>query len=298
MITIRMRLITIKPIDILGKGVLYFSRISDQTYTALIPEMFKMCELFGFSAKKCHNVEEDLKAFYSHAENNPHGWGLFLKGEEGVLLRKESIRADRSSILKELLSKGIRAKDLVAHIRLATIGYEEIANTHPFTECDKSGRRWILAHNGTIFEGKELSGYFYVQQGETDSERILLYLIDCMDKEIDRKGRALSDEERFDILDEIVTVLSPENKLNLLIFDGDILYVHSNFRDSMYMRKEEDSVSFATIPLNKDQWERVPLMQLNSFKDGKSLQTGSCHGNEYIPDQKRIDALYLNYSGL
>ncbi|MCR5529980.1 MAG: class II glutamine amidotransferase [Saccharofermentans sp.] len=54
-----------------------------------------------------------------------------------------------------------------------------------------TGRTWTLAHNGTIFEGDLLNRY-YIQNGTTDSERILLYLIDQIDSHI-QYGSDLSD---------------------------------------------------------------------------------------------------------
>ena len=83
-----------------------------------------------------------------------------------------------------------------------------------------------IAHNGTIFEGDILTDYFHRQKGETDSERILLFMLDRLNDLIRQKGRPLDEDERFSVLEEMTKDLSPHNKLNLLIYDGDILYVH------------------------------------------------------------------------
>ena len=100
------------------------------------------------------------------------------------------------------------------------------------------------------------------------------------------------------MLEQLVADLSPKNKLNLLIYDGEILYVHTNYKDSLFFREENGSIYFATIPLKHGEWTRVPFMKLISYRDGKILRTGRCHGNEYIPDACSINALYLAYSGL
>ena len=96
----------------------------------------------------------------------------------------------------------------------------------------------------------------------------------------------------------MVSRLSPHNKLNLLIFDGDILYVHNNCKDSLYIREEKGAVTVSTKPLCEDRWEHVPFTRLVSYKDGLRQKTGADHGWEYIPDPESIKALYLMYSHL
>lgn len=257
-----------------------------------------MCELFGLTGARKKNIGEELKEFFSHAKENPDGWGIYLKEDRGSFFDKEDKRADRSLHLKELLSGKLEARDAIAHIRLATIGYDDMANTHPFKGYDLSANEWIFAHNGTIFDSDLLTGYRYEQDGDTDSERIFLYMLDSMNNAIRKKQGALDADERFEVLEQLVADLSPKNKLNLLIYDGEILYVHTNYKDSLFFREENGSIYFATIPLKHGEWTRVPFMKLISYRDGKILRTGRCHGNEYIPDACSINALYLAYSGL
>lgn len=229
---------------------------------------------------------------------NPDGWGIFLTDEKEVLFDKENIRADKSARLKDMLSGDVSAKDAIAHIRLATIGYDEMENTHPFRGYDLSGREWVLAHNGTIFDSDALTRYTYEQDGETDSERIFLYLIDRMNEAIKKKQGALDEDDRFDILQAVVTELSPRNKLNLLIYYEGILYVHTNYAGSLYVCEKDKGLFFSTRPLGVGVWKSVPFTRLMSYRDGKLLQPGESHGYEYVPDENSIRALYLAYSGL
>ena len=257
-----------------------------------------MCELFGLSGRKKVNINTELEEFFSHAPENPNGWGIALFDDNGSYMDKEDKRADRSRHLSYLLSGAVRAKDAIAHIRLATIGYDELANTHPFTGRDESGREWTLAHNGTIFESDLLNKYLYIQKGETDSERIFMYLLDQMDKAFREKGHPLDEDERFEVLEGLTADISPGNKLNLLVYDGDVLYVHCNYRGSLYMRQEAGIYYFSTRPLHEGLWEPLPFTRLLSFKDGRLLRTGWSHENEYIPDEEKINAIFLAYSGL
>ena len=85
----------------------------------------------------------------------------------------------------------------MAHIRLATIGDVDYENCHPFVKRDCGGRVWTLIHNGTIFNCPLLDGYVHRQEGSTDSERIFLYLIDCIDNETKKKERNCHHERDF-----------------------------------------------------------------------------------------------------
>ena len=80
------------------------------------------------------------------------------------------------------LKKSIEVKNAFAHIRYATIGNVEFKNCHPYSDEDNTGRRWTLIHNGTIFEYKPLNAYVKEQSGDTDSERILIHIINLLAK--------------------------------------------------------------------------------------------------------------------
>ena len=257
-----------------------------------------MCEIYGFSGNRKMKLNKDLREFYSHSADHPNGWGLALLDEEKTEIFKEVCRADRSGFLKEKLGAPIKSKTALAHIRLATIGNVEQDNCHPFTAADNSGRTWTLIHNGTVFECDRLNKYVFLQKGETDSERILLYIIDRMNEAIRLFRRFPTEAERFEILDEIIRGSSPKNKLNLLIYDGAVLYAHTNFRDSLYFRRNKSGLTFSTRPLAEGGWNSVPFTTLLGCKNGELLYTGTNHGNEYFFDPSAYKPLYMAYSGL
>lgn len=92
--------------------------------------------------------------------------------------------------------------------------------------------------------------------------------------------------DRFRILDRIILDIAEHNKVNLLIFDGETLYVHTNMRGTLYRSEREDAMLFATVPLDDGVWEPVPMMQLLAYRDGKLVFEGTRHTFEYRnPDQ-------------
>ena len=175
-----------------------------------------MCELFGVSSKKKLLLNDLLREFFSHGVEHPHGWGMAFFYGNAVSLEKQPENSCKSDYLKQRLQAKIEADNMIAHIRLATRGNLEYENTHPFVMRDNQERVWTLAHNGTMFECDALNPFVHMQEGETDSERILSYMISRVNVEQERKNRALTQEERFHLMDEIISKISPENKLNLI----------------------------------------------------------------------------------
>ena len=258
-----------------------------------------MCELFGISSTKKVRVNEYLKEFFSHSVEHPHGWGMAAFYEGVASIEKEPIQALKSSYLKERLRHKIEVSTMIAHIRLATVGSMDYENCHPFVRQDNYGRRWTLAHNGTMFDAPALNPYFYGQEGQTDSERLLYYFIDKINKKQKSLRRRLTEQKRVEVFDGLIGGIAAGNKTNLLFYDGSVMYVHTNYRDSLYYATEQDAVLFATVPLSdKQEWKAVPFMRLMAWRDGRHLYTGHKHGHEYKDNAKDMQFLFLDSSAL
>ena len=270
-----------------------------------------MCEMLGISAKCRRKANATLREFFSHADQHPHGWGLSRFPDTvgsraprdraafvAPIIEKEPVKATESETLRHILDETIEDPTILAHIRFATVGTMEYANCHPFTATDNSGRVWTLAHNGTIFNGTELNEYIGIQSGDTDSERVLLHLVSMIDKAQIRKGRSLDEKERFGTLAAVIAELSKGNKLNLLIYDGDILYAHTNFCDSLHFLKEDGAVTLSTNPLSQGDWQPLPFTRLIAIKDGEFVLEGTSHDNEYIYNPEDYRLVYMNFARL
>lgn len=251
-----------------------------------------MCELFGISAARSGDISPLLKEFFSHSNRHPHGWGLALLYPEAASLEKEPVPAFRSDYLRQRLSGPVDAQSCIAHIRLATRGSLQYANTHPFVKRDSTGRAWTLAHNGTIFQSPALDPYTRTQQGETDSERVLLYLVDCIDAATEKAGRPLTAQERFAAADQVVCALAPHNKLNLLFFDGETLYAHTNMEGTLYLHREPGRALFVTVPLSGMDWQPLTFAALTGWQWGRPVFSGTRHGQVYQPPAQ-ADLQYL-----
>lgn len=258
-----------------------------------------MCEIFGISSRKRITVNSYLREFFSHSERHCHGWGLALFYGDAVSMEKEAISANRSQYLRQRIAHPIQIDNMIAHIRLASVGRMLYENCHPFVKRDNGGRTWTLAHNGTIFDFPHLDAFKSIQEGQTDSERILYYFIDEINKRQHDLGWALTPEERFRLLDELIARLSVGNKLNLLVWDGEYTYVHTNYRDTLHMlRKDSDTVLFSTQPLDDGAWQPVPFLQLLVYRKGRLVFQGEGKSREYIDPEENYEYKNFDYANL
>lgn len=257
-----------------------------------------MCEIFGVCLHNSYCINDYLKEFYRHSDKHPHGWGLVNFEENAALIEKEPIQATRSNYLKERLSLPLYANTAFAHIRYATIGNVKYQNCHPYTLKDNNGRRWTFIHNGTIFDYPPLNKFVSNQLGDTDSERILMYLVEQVNELERQEQRRLTAEERFQLLDSIIVHMSEENKLNLLLYDGELVYVHTNYAASLYCLQKEEGAFFSTQPLSRENWHPVALTTLLAFQRGNLIYTGTNHKNEFFDNEENMKYLYQIFSDL
>lgn len=257
-----------------------------------------MCELFGFSAKKPESITEYLRTFYSHSPANPHGWGLALWQNAASEFLKEPIEALRSGFLAGRLAQGVTADVALGHIRRATVGNVYQKNCHPYISTDISGRAWTLIHNGTIFDFPAMAPFYGSLGSDTDSACLLAYFLDQMNRSIQKVGRALNPRERFSLMNRLIIQAAPGNKLNLILFDGELLYVHTNYRNTLYQKPVASGILFSTQPLDQEHWTPVPVNRLLAYKRGNCCSVGTDHGQEYIPDPEQLKMMDLACAGL
>ena len=238
-----------------------------------------MCELYAINSRRPVRANDHLRLFYQDSVQHPHGWGLSWREGDRIFLHKEELRAIDSSYLSYLLEEPIRAARVVAHIRNATMGTLTYNNCHPFMREDLSGRRWVIAHNGTIIDTRLIDGYGALAAGDTDSEQVVIYLVDQIDEVVERKGGPLTFGERFVVLARAVEVLSAHNKLNLVIDDGEYTYVHTNtVEPTLYVRTKGTTAFFCTRPLDDaDDWQELPHNRLIAYQDGRMARIGARH---------------------
>ncbi len=253
-----------------------------------------MCELLGFTSAKPTDISDYLLEFFSHSIRHPHGWGI-MRENNGREIFKEPVKACDSSLLPSVIKSTPPQKTALAHIRFATVGSIKAANCHPFTASDNSGREWTLIHNGTVFSGRNTHRYAAVQSGDTDSERLFLSMMDRINSQLE-KGIP-SERARFEMINDFIVENSPRNKLNLMIYDGDLLYVHKNLKNTLSFRRlGSSSILFATSPVCGGEWVPFPMAQVIAYKNGREVLRGVRHKGVFVPTLEYVtamDAMYI-----
>ncbi len=257
-----------------------------------------MCELFAVTAAKPISLNAYLKEFYSHSVDHQNGWGQALFDEGNIAIEKEPVRAKSSTYLKRRLSVPVESSRMIAHIRRATIGDVDYHNCHPFTKMDASGRNWVLMHNGTVFDTAMILSHKYPVKGTTDSEWILYRLLHHMNEAIREKNGRLTRKERIEVVDRLIHELAPGNKLNLVIYDGEVFYIHKNQEGTLHQKKLDQGMIFSTEPLDSEGWSDVPQNQLQVYRDGKRVAVGEKHSYSYIYEEEHYRLLYAEYASL
>ena len=130
-----------------------------------------MCELLAVSTSRPSRLTFCLKALAARgsASGGMHdGWGVaFYQGADVALFREPSAAAD-SELVRYLETHGPATTLAISHIRHATQGSIELANTQPYIR-ELGGRTHCFGHNGnlTAIAGDEIfeSGDHYTPVG-------------------------------------------------------------------------------------------------------------------------------------
>ncbi len=193
-----------------------------------------MCRLLAIAGPPPLPVQQALNAFYplcttgcthkGDSAGHGDGWGIsgFSSGRAVYFGRDPRSAADCQTEYQQAVTRAIKTAPpiLIAHVRKASEGIIEIANTHPFHHQD-----WVFAHNGTVF-GAVGSFPLYASQplGSTDSERFFLWIYEQIHGEID-PTRALVELLRKARQELVYTSLS------FVLSDGKRLWAFRDYGD-------------------------------------------------------------------
>jgi len=226
-----------------------------------------MCELFGLSSSIPVGIRYSLHEFAKHGgllHQNKSGWGIaYHKGKDAILV-KEPAPASDSLWVKFIDSHPISTTCAIAHVRYATAGSPNFANTHPFTR-ELGGQRHVFAHNGSlkrIWDEMKLDTDRFRPIGETDSEYIFCLLLERLTPLWHRADAPPPLHERMDIVARFAEEVRAFGPANFLYSDGETLFAHAHQR-----RWEEDGGISEPRP---------PGMSLLAL-DGAELSTRGLH---------------------
>jgi len=157
-----------------------------------------MCRLFGFRSIIPSQVHSSLvaadNALGRQSGQHPDGWGVAYYVDGTPHVTKSPMTALNDSIFHRL-SGVVSSETVLAHVRQATQGTNNVLNCHPFQYG-----QWVGAHNGDVPNLKECRQQLLAEiapryrrfvLGDTDSELIFFLFI----TELARAGALSQDSE-------------------------------------------------------------------------------------------------------
>jgi predicted glutamine amidotransferase len=251
-----------------------------------------MCQLLALNANTPTDVMFSFTGFATRAQEHGDGFGVAFFEGAGVRLFVDAQSARHSPVAEMVRHYPIRSRNVVAHIRKATQGRVELANTHPF-QRELWGRYWVFAHNGDLKgEPPRLHGAFR-PVGSTDSEHAFCWIL----QELAKAHADLPPiGELSATLRELAPRLAARGSFNFMLSNGEALWAHCSTKLSWLVRRhpfsaarladDDLSMDFAehttpndrvaivvTEPLTCDEpWQAMVPGELLAFVDGAPFE--------------------------
>ncbi len=266
-----------------------------------------MCRLYGFHANEPTKVECTLV----HAQNalmvqsrqdlaghdHTHGWGIATYEDGCPHVERQAWAAYHGEHFRRAAAR-IFARQVVAHVRHATVGAARIENTHPFADGP-----WAFVHNGTVPGFAQLRPRLLALlpparraaiRGDTDSEHIFQYLLDLRAR---APERALSDVLREGLRQIVQWCREIEPAagigLNVILTDGARMVGSRLGRTLYYVEREgvQDceicgfphvhhdphrryrAVVVASEPISQEDWREVPEQSIYRVSERFRLES-------------------------
>lgn len=261
-----------------------------------------MCELLAMSSRLPTRLTHSLAALAAHAggeSRNRDGWGVgFYQGRDVALFKEPSAASD-SGLVRLLQSQGPSTTLIVGHLRHATQGAINLANTGPFAREFK-GRMRVFAHNGNLRGlalSAELEGGCYRAIGESDSEQAFCALLERLQVLERQRPELPAVHERLALIGSFAADLRRLGPANFLYSDGDALFAHADRRFNSLSGKVEapalyrwqcpvphallqdepdgeQQVTFiASVPLSEDGWLPMAEGEVVALRKGVVVET-------------------------
>ena len=229
-----------------------------------------MCEIYGFCGSVPTKLNNYTDEFWMHSRIHRDGFGYYLADKDELYVNPKSAM----EYIDKLKQKNFTSNLALCHIRFKTHGPATAANCHPFAKTDCHGVKWTLIHNGYISDDPLTSAVETYQNGETDSERILLCIIETINSFYEHSYFENYKEQLqflYAKIEQILINLADLGKTNLIFTDNrtNNMYVFMNSPRTLYYLETPEGYHFSTTPLSKETWVAVPPYKLHVFNSGQ-----------------------------
>lgn len=231
-----------------------------------------MCEVYGFCGSHQTKLNKYTDEFWLHSRVHQDGFGYYLADRDLLYVNPKSAMG----YIKGLSKFNFNSKLALCHIRFKTHGPAIAENCHPFIKYDSYGIKWSLIHNGYISDNETTLALSTLQQGETDSERILLSIVEAINYFYDHSW--IEDKNDFlsylySTIEYAIKELSDLGKVNLIFTDNctNNMYVYMNAPKTLFYLKTSDGYHISTTPLSNELWIPVEPYKLHIFNNGSKV---------------------------
>lgn len=76
------------------------------------------------------------------------------------------------------------------------------------------------------------------------------------------------------------------------------MYVHTNYKDSLFINKRDEACIFSTRPLDLQQWNPLQMNTLMGYQDGELKFMGTHHENEFFDNEEKLRMIFRDYAKL
>ena len=253
-----------------------------------------MCQLLAMNCNTPTDVTFSFAGFAQRGgrtDAHADGWGIAFFEGRGARVFTDTQPACDSPVAELIRRYPIKSKNVISHIRKATVGGVALENCHPFVR-ELWGRYWVFAHNGDLKDyAPALHGRFK-PVGDTDSERAFCWLLQELSK---AHAHAPPVAELTRTLAELVPQVARFGTFNMLLSHGGALWAHASTKLCYVVRQhpftrahladQDLTVDFAehttptdrvaviaTTPLTTDEpWTPFAPGELKVFVDGAVL---------------------------
>ena len=216
-----------------------------------------MCEVYGFCGSVPTRLNKYTDEFWLHSRIHQDGFGFYLADKNELYVNPHAAMA----YIGKLNKKDFTSKLALCHIRFKTHG---------------RGVRWSLIHNGYIADSPAVAALGTLQKGETDSERILLAIIEAVNSYYEHSWVMNQDEFFYCLylqIESALTELASLGKTNLIFTDNltNNMYVYMNHPNTLYYLNTNNGVHISTTRLSDENWQAVEPYKLHIFNNGIKL---------------------------
>ena len=268
--------------------------------------------MLGMNCAAPTDITFSFRGFSQRAgitSDHSDGFGIAFFEGKGVRLYHDDKPSASSPVADLIKTYQIKSESVIAHIRKATQGEVNLANTHPFVR-ELWGEYWVFAHNGNLRHFQPEVGEFYRPVGNTDSERAFCFILEQLRQRFRHKP---DNDTLFAAVAALTAEIRSHGLFNFMMSNGDFLFAHASTLLYYIVRKApfgeakllDDDVAIdfaavttpndkvaviATLPLTVNEtWQQLAVNELVMFEGGDIVRRDVPAHPVYMSAEEGLD---------